>query len=168
MKPFPIRSTKYDGSLHYDYTAGLVRIEPNLLVVYTPPGISVDSYRGKQIARRHSLELYWSDRYYNIHVNWSSDWQTHSHYVNIATPATWHTGEANYIDLDLDVIWRATTNEVILDDEDEFLLHQQRFGYPAELIAQAWDSSHEVRSLIAQRAYPFDGSLYTWRPNGSA
>jgi protein associated with RNAse G/E len=168
MKPFPVHSTKYDGSLHYRYPTSVVREEQSLLVLYMPPGIPLESYRGQLVTTNHTLQFYWSDRFYNVHVNWDANWQPRSHYVNIATPATWHDGALRFVDLDLDIIWRATTGEVILDDEDEFALHQERFGYSDELIAQVWRSSEDVRAMIARRAYPFDGTLHAWRPDGTA
>jgi protein associated with RNAse G/E len=119
------------------------------------------------VTGRHSLGFYWSDRPYNLTVNWSLDWRPLSHYINVATPATWENGTLHFIDLDLDIIWRHD-GIVILDDEDEFELHRIRYGYPAELVAESWRSSHEVRDLIARRIYPFDGSLYEWRPDGIA
>jgi protein associated with RNAse G/E len=167
MKPFPVHSTKYDGSLHYRYSTTVVREEPGLLVLYLPPGTPVESYRGQMMAKQHSLQFYWSDRHYNLHVNWDADWQPRSHYINIASPATWHDETLRFVDLDLDIIWRAATGEVILDDEDEFALHQERFGYSADLIAQAWRSSEDVRDLIAQRLFPLDGTLHAWRPHGT-
>ena len=167
MKPFPVHSTKYDGSIHYRYSTQIVREEPGLLVLYGAIGTPLDGYRGQLIAPYHALEFYWADRFYNLNVNWYADWRPRSHYINIATPATWHDGTLRFIDLDLDVIWRAASDEVILDDEDEFALHQIRFGYPADLIEQAWRSSVEVRDLIARRVYPFDGSLHAWRPDGT-
>ena len=168
MKLFPVHSAKYDGSLHYRYPTTVVREEPGLLVLYLAPGTLLDSYRGQMVATQHTLQFYWSDRFYNLSVNWEQDWHPRSHYVNIATPASWHDGTLRFIDLDLDIIWRAATGEVILDDEDEFLLHQARFGYSADLIDRAWRSSTDVRDMIARRAYPFDGSLHTWRPHGAA
>ena len=167
MRPFPVHSTKYDGSLHYRYSMQLVRQEPNLLTLYCPPETPLESYRGQFTTQFHSLELYWSDRYYNVVLLWYPDWRPRMHYVNVATPATWSDGTLRFVDLDLDVIWRAETNEVILDDEDEFALHQVRFGYPSDLIALAQRSGEEVRAMIARRAYPFDGSLLSWRPHGS-
>jgi protein associated with RNAse G/E len=168
MKTIPFHSTKYDGSLHYRFPRGVVLAEPNLLMLYAPPGVEVDCYRGPGITKYHSLGLYWSDRFYNLEVIWSSDWRPRMHYVNLATPASWHDGTVRCVDLDLDVIWRADTGEVILDDEDEFALHQVRFGYPADLIRQVWHDSEDVRSMIDRRVYPFDGSLHAWRPNGAS
>lgn len=168
MKPVQLRSTKYDGSLHYRYGATLVREQPNLLMVYVSPGTPIESYRGATIATHHSLQLYWSDRQYNLHVSWYADWRPRLHYINVASPAAWPNDSIHFIDLDLDVIWRSETGEVILDDEDEFALHQVRFGYPPDLIERCQRSSAEVIELIARRVYPFDGSLYAWRPDAAA
>ncbi len=165
MQPIEVHSTKYDQSLHYRYPMRVVRADSNQIMTYVPPGVAVISYRGEMRTTRHTLALFWADRPYNLHVNWRADWTPQSHYVNVATPATWDDGIVRFVDLDLDVIWRQD-GTLILDDEDEFELHRERFGYTPELIAEAWRSRDEVCMLIDQRIYPFDGSLYTWRPNG--
>lgn len=167
MRPMQVHSTKYDGSLHYRYAMSVVRREPNLLVSYTAPGTAVESYRGSMVASRHSLSFYWTERPYNLTINWTIDWRPLSHYINVATPATWDDSTIHFIDLDLDVIWRHD-NTIILDDEDEFELHRVRFGYPNDLITESWRSRDEVQDLITRRIYPFDGSLYEWRPHGTA
>lgn len=167
MKTVAVHSTKYDGSLHYRYNTTLVSETPTLLMLYLGPNTPLESYRGSFLASNHSLQLYWPDRPYNLHINWYPDWQPLSHYVNIATPATWTADTLNFVDLDLDVIWRFKTGEVILDDEDEFALHQVHYGYSSQLIEQSLQSSIEVRELLAKRSYPFDGSLYGWRPNAT-
>ena len=167
MKTVSRHSTKYDGSLHYRYPLTVVQEDPDLVTLYCRPGIMCDSYRGQLTAQYHSLELYWADRFYNLTVMWHPDWRPRMHYVNIATPATWDDGTLRFIDLDLDVIWHADSGEVILDDEDEFELHQVRFGYPNDLIEQVRRSGDEVLEMIARAAHPFDVSLFAWRPDGS-
>ena len=167
MRTFPVHSTKYDGSLHYRYGTTVAREEPGLLMLYQSPGMPVDCYRGQLTTKYHSLGVFWPDRFYNLEVVWHPDWRSHEHYVNIATPAAWHDGTLRFIDLDLDVIWRADSGEILLDDEDEFELHQVRFGYPSDLIEQARRSADEVCRMMERRAYPFDGSLFAWRPDGS-
>jgi uncharacterized protein len=166
MRSIQVHSTKYDQSLHYHYQMFVVRVEPDLIMTYVPPGVAVQSYRGEMITQRHTLALFWANRPYNLHINWRADWMPQSHYVNVATPATWEADVIRFVDLDLDVIWR-TDGSLILDDEDEFLLHRERFRYSDQLVAEAWRSRDEVCRLIEQRVYPFDGSLYTWRPNGT-
>lgn len=168
MKTILVHSTKYDGSLHYRYAMQIVRREPGLLLLYAAAGTPIESYRGQFVAEYHTLEWYWSDRCYNLSVIWHGDWRPRMHYVNIATPASWDDGTLRFVDLDLDVVWLADNDNVFLDDEDEFALHQERFGYPADLIARCWRSSADVRDMIARREYPFDGSLHAWRPHGAA
>ncbi len=167
MKSLLVHSTKYDGSLHYRYPMQVIREEPGQLTLFGPAGTPVDGYRGMYRATHHALELYWPDRCYNLSVLWHADWRPRMHYVNIATPARWGDGTLRFVDLDLDVVWLAESGDVILDDQDEFALHQERFGYPADLVARCWQSSADVRDLVARRVYPFDGSLYAWRPNGA-
>lgn len=167
MGAIQVHSTKYDGSLHYRYRMRLIREEEKQLILYAAPGEHVESYRGQMLTTRHSLGIYWADSFYNLTVNWTSDWRPLSHYVNVATPAIWHDGTLRFVDLDLDIIWRYSPEELILDDEDEFEAHKTLFKYPEELIAQSWQSSEEVRRLITERQYPFDGSLYTWRPHAA-
>ena len=118
MKTVSRYSTKYDGSLHYRYPLTVVQEDVDLFILYGCPGTVCDSYRGQLTAKYHSLELYWSARFYNLTVMWHPDWRPRMHYVNIATPATWHDGTLRFIDLDLDVIWQANSGAVILDDED--------------------------------------------------
>lgn len=168
MRPFFAHSTKYDGSLHYRRPMQLVHQDAELLVLYCSPGNPSESYRGHQITRNHSLEYYWRSRPYNLIVMWHSDWRPRMHYVNIATPATWTDQQLHFIDLDLDLIWRAESDLVELDDQDEFELHRERFGYGADLVAQAWAAVREVQDLFASRTPPFDGSLHAWRPDGAA
>lgn len=167
MKPMQIHSTKYDGSLHYRYEVSVISSDHDLLMVYCRPGTQIQSYRGSLLAGRHSLGLYWLDRPYNLTINWTSTWNPHSHYINVATPARWDDGVLRFVDLDLDVIWK-TDGTVILDDEDEFEWHRERFGYPPDLVADSWRSRDEVVRLIERSVHPFDGSLYRWRPHGSA
>ena len=75
MKTISRHSTKYDGSLHYRYPLTVVREDPDLYTLYGQPGTVCDSYRGQLTARYHSLELYWSDRFYNLTVMWHLDWR---------------------------------------------------------------------------------------------
>ncbi|GAB4118604.1 MAG: DUF402 domain-containing protein [Roseiflexaceae bacterium] len=164
MRQIAVHSTKYDGSLHYRYPMLLVEATPELVTTYVAPGAPVKSYRGAMTTQRHTLALFWLDRPYNLHINWSADWRPLSHYVNVATPATWDEQVVRFIDLDLDVIWRQD-NSIILDDEDEFELHREVFGYPSSIIDESWRSRNEVCDLINRRVYPFDGSLYHWRPS---
>lgn len=87
--------------------------------------------------------------------------------MNVALPSTWRDGTLRFVDLDLDVIWLAD-GTVLIDDEDEFAEHRERFGYPPDLVERAWRAVGDVRGLIDRGEEPFDGKLYGWRPTFSS
>jgi hypothetical protein len=58
-------------------------------------------------------------------------------YVDVATvPTVTPEGVISAVDLDLDVIQRFD-GAVLVDDEDEFVLHRERYAYPPELVGHA-------------------------------
>ena len=63
--------------------------------------------------------------------------------------------------VDLDVIQRKNGFSYV-DDEDEFLVHQRKFGYPADVIAQAEADTRNVFAALRDRRGPFDGSGWRW------
>lgn len=158
-----VASTKYGGGHHYRFVLEVVHDDGDHLVGWGPAGTRLDSYRGAFPATSHMLWLYWRDRDWNLEVNFHADWRPRSHYVNVATPASWDGGTLTFVDLDLDVILRAD-GRLILDDEDEFEEHRATLGYPPELVTRARDAAALVMGLAAEGAWPFDGSLYAWRP----
>ncbi len=158
-----VASTKYDGSLHYEYRATVVADHGDRLQAWAPAGTPMRSYRGDRPAPRHVLRLHELGRYWNLEVAWSADWRPYKHYVNIALPSTWADRTLRFVDLDLDVSWWADGGVRLLD-EHEFADHRERFGYPQWLVDRAWAAVDEVRALISSRLAPFDGALYDWRP----
>lgn len=159
-----VHSTKYDGSLHYRYEIAPVAEMPGERRVYLAPGTPLESYRGGWPSRYPMLMLYWSDRPYNLHLSWFTDWRVRQYYVNIALPASWDEEVVRFVDLDLDIIWKPELGPPLVDDEDEFEAHRSRFGYPEALVRQAREAVVEVMGLMEARAWPFDGSLEGWRP----
>lgn len=82
-------------------------------------------------------------------------------YVDISTPTTVNEGEAFTLDLDLDVIKRSN-GAVEIDDEDEFVEHQQAMGYPAKVVDQARKAADGVKTMIENGTSPFDGVAQGW------
>jgi uncharacterized protein len=76
-------------------------------------------------------------------------------YCDITTPARWPSSDVvTMVDLDLDVI-RKRDGLVILDDEDEFAEHQVRYGYPADVVAEAEASARWLHAAVTERREPF-------------
>ncbi len=157
-------STKHGGGLHYRFPTQVVHRSDTLLAVFRGTGVEMESYRGRWIAGIHMLCLAWTDRWWNLCVHWDADWTPREHYVNIATPADWSGGSLRLCDLDLDVLLRERDGSVTLHDADEFEEHSARWSYPPELVETCLRTSVEVAAMMRRREWPFDGSLFAWRP----
>lgn len=84
-------------------------------------------------------------------------------YCDITTPAEWtHPGEVTTVDLDLDVCRTRADGSVFVDDEDEFALHQIRYGYPPDVIARAEATSGWLSAALREPAEPFRSRYRTW------
>jgi protein associated with RNAse G/E len=78
-------------------------------------------------------------------------------YVDISTPPVDSGDSVSAVDLDLDVV-RGRTGRVWVDDEDEFAVHQTRFGYPDEVVALAVRSCDEVLAAVVAASPPYDAA----------
>jgi hypothetical protein len=157
-----MHSTKYDGSLHYRYPVELVDQSADRLVTYFEPGSPVESYRGSWSGTKHILTIFWHQLPYVLHVRWDDARQPEFLYVDIATDTRWGDGTVRYIDLDLDLIRRAGSSTIELDDEDEFEDHQTKWNYPAELVQDCWSAVKTVRGLLETGKPPFAFSMFDW------
>jgi len=82
-------------------------------------------------------------------------------YVDVTTRPVRETHTVHAVDLDLDVIrLRDGTVEVL--DEDEFAEHQVRYGYPADVVALARDTTDDLVARIMANAEPFGAVSASW------
>lgn len=119
-------------------------------------------------ARRDGLRL----------VSWTEPWcawfptrsgsshppdQTWRLYVDIIDSAVvCRDGTITMVDLDLDVV-QYLDGRVELLDEDEFVEHQVRYGYPAEIVELAQSAGRSVLDAVQRGEPPFDGAAAaTW------
>lgn len=83
-------------------------------------------------------------------------------FVDIVTPPIW-VSENRYemIDLDLDV---GMTNDgkVVVEDEDEFQVHQVKYGYTEEMIRKAEEATRQVVAMLERGDEPFFEVAQTW------
>ena len=163
-EPFPVHSTKYDGSLHYRWTPVAVAVRPEWVAVYMPPGGVFESYRGTFPAEHHHLLFCWAGADHNLVVSWHPDWRPRYHYVNITSAPSWGGGTIRFVDLDVDVVWGHGAPEPVLCDVDEMEANRGRFGYPAELVERCLARADAIRARMHTRAGLLDGRLYDWRP----
>jgi hypothetical protein len=155
-RPVHVVSTKYDGSRHWEFDSFFVAERGPLLVTHNFAGQELTNPRGKWRTPFDTRNHFWSDRWYNVMRNdrpragGLEYW-----YCNVTTPARYDGETVRYIDLDLDVrVFADGTLEVL--DEDEFLEHSVRMGYPPDVIEEARRAVDELIALARGAQFPFD------------
>lgn len=155
-----ILSTKYDGSVHYDYAARLVAERDGLLLCVADAGVPVLGYRGDGVLRQGMTQLFFTDRYYNVfHNHTPLGRRGFLSYANIGTPARLEGDTVHWVDLDIDVI-QTEAEGLIVDDEDEFADHRERMRYPDDLVRTVLAARDELVALGRELAFPFNRADY--------
>ncbi|SKC67829.1 DUF402 domain-containing protein [Krasilnikoviella flava] len=83
-------------------------------------------------------------------------------YCDVATPAVWSAGEVTMVDLDLDVCRVREDMSVYVDDEDEFAVHQVRYGYPADVVEKAEAAAVWLTAALRDGVEPFGSHYRSW------
>jgi hypothetical protein len=154
-----IHARKFDGRVHRQWQATLLRQVESLLVV---EGVFEEEIRhallGTIAAGTLSAEYYWTDRWYSIFRFREPTGALRCYYCNINQPATFDGRTLTFIDLDIDVLVAPDFSYRILDEE-EFAANSFKYGYPESVRESARDALVELLALIERRAHPFDGKL---------
>lgn len=152
-------STKYDGSVHYEFDTYLIDHVDGRLRLWIPEGTPNDGYRGPAVFEADALAIFFpgdADRGFNAFLHAlpypggemviASDMLMDAHLDG---------DTLRWIDLDLDVeVYE--DGRVTLVDEDEFAEHQLRYRYPPEVIAAAEASAQTALQLARTGDAPFD------------
>jgi protein associated with RNAse G/E len=163
VKGDPVRVVyrKYDGSLHWNQPGRRLGEDEFGVWVGAPGGTPVA--RGElQVnpAEHDHVLLFPRDGW------WTGSFNAAPHrteiYCDITTVPTWPTPDlVTMVDLDLDVRRRRVGTVEILD-EDEFAAHQVRYGYPPEVIEQAWAAAQWLAGALRERVEPFGTGYHRW------
>lgn len=83
-------------------------------------------------------------------------------YVDVITPARWISADrVEMVDIELDVVLHQDGTVELLD-EDEFLDHSARYGYPDSLIHRARTTAAELMLKVEAREEPFGEEGMAW------
>lgn len=155
MKSIVVQAYKYDGVLHRSWPAELLRQEGSLIVLDARfPSEVVHDLLGTIAGGTYSLEYYWLDRWYNVFRFARPDGKLRNYYCNVNVPAKFDGELLSYVDLDLDILVDPDFSYRVLDVED-FERNIERYGYPAEVEANARRAVDELVSMIETRQFPF-------------
>jgi hypothetical protein len=97
------------------------------------------------------------------HLHYSgSGGDTYSHFVDIATTPVWVAPDRyEMVDLDLDVAIRHD-GSIVIEDEDEFQVHQVRYGYSSEMVDRALAETARVVEAMTAGEEPFFDVAAGW------
>lgn len=152
---------KYDGSLHWNQLAWRLGEDEHGIWAGAPAGTAV--MRGEvavQPAATAHVLLFPRDDW------WTGCFNAAPHrteiYCDITTVPSWpRPDEVTMVDLDLDVRRRRTGLVEILD-EDEFVEHRIRYGYPSEVVSAACATADRLAAAIRSHAEPFTSVYRDW------
>jgi hypothetical protein len=157
--PVRIEMQKWGGRAHWSYNALWLGVDEH--------GTWLGSPTGTHMARPGATYVNPTDQVCLVpstsiaagawFATYHSPGSTMKVYVDMAAPPIWHGSTVRAVDLDLDVV-RRLDDSVYIDDEDEFVEHQQLFGYPAEIVAMAETACAEVTRLVEMGETPFDAA----------
>jgi protein associated with RNAse G/E len=152
---------KYDGSLHWNQPG--LRLGEDEYGVWVGASAGTPVWRGEERvepAEHNHVLLFPRDAW------WTGSFNAAPHrteiYCDITTIPTWPTPDVvTMVDLDLDVRRRRVGTVEILD-EDEFAVHQVRYGYPAEVVEQAWAAAEWLAGALREGVEPFGTAYHRW------
>ncbi|HWC28844.1 MAG TPA: DUF402 domain-containing protein [Dehalococcoidia bacterium] len=163
LRQITVRATNYDGSLHWEHPAWLLRADDGIVVTQTSAGLAIKSSAresGEFVSPYNTNGHYWADRWFNV-IRLELPGKGHTgYYCNIASPLTFDGQTVHYVDLQLDVLVTVEPNGRLTHrvvDEDEFEAARKRYAYGVDLISRCRDAVDEVVRMIEAREFPFDG-----------
>lgn len=150
-------STKYDGSIHYEFDTHLIDHVDGCLRLWIPAGTPNRSYRGEGAFEVDCVMLVFpgdEHRGFNV-VHHAAPIRGILAASDILTAALLDGSTLRWIDLDLDVEVHEDGRPELVD-EDEFEEHQVRYRYPTEMIEGARRSATTAFDLARTASFPFD------------
>ncbi|SDJ38025.1 hypothetical protein SAMN05421874_101622 [Nonomuraea maritima] len=160
MKDVRVVYRKYGGALHWHHAGRLLGEDSHGVWVEVPSGTVARKGTDPPITRPTAATmLFPRDDWWTASFNHLPD-RTEV-YVDVTTIPEWRDYEVTMLDLDLDVI-RMRDGQLILDDEDEFALHQVLLDYPPDLIIRAQRTADWLMNAVGKRKGPFNGAHLAW------
>ncbi|WP_432931507.1 DUF402 domain-containing protein [Microbispora sp. CA-135349] len=151
---------KYGGSLHWHHPARLLGEDEHGTWAGCPSGtVTQRGHDPKTVLPCASVMLFPRNAWWTATFNAAPN--RCAIYCDITTVPVRRDGRITMADLDLDVL-RMRDGRLILDDEDEFAVHQVRYAYPEEIVRQAERSAAWLMEAVGARTGPFHGAHDHW------
>ena len=147
-----VRYLKWPDRPHWRYTLTRFATDDHGTWLGAPAGHTVRRADEPPVTFEHPWVQLVTDGGWSMPIwNAGSRYQV---YVDVVMPPRWDGGSLTAVDLDLDVVLLRDGSIEVLD-EDEFLDHQQRYGYPPQLVDRARTTTAAVVLDLKRGAEPF-------------
>lgn len=161
MPPVTVQFLKNPDILHWGFAASLLGEDEYGRWIALPKGSK--RWKGETAvgpAGEDAVFCAPHDGWWHLHYNGEAS--RYSHFVDIVTPPRWVSPHRyEMIDLDLDVALRHD-GTVEIQDEDEFQVHQLRYGYSREMVERAVEETAWVVDALEARREPFFEIASSW------
>jgi uncharacterized protein len=156
-----VQFLKYPDILHWGFEGWLLGEDEHGSWLWVPEGSK--RWKGHEAKRPPTVDAVMCaphDGWWHLHYN--GDATDLTHFVDITTVPVW-VSEDRYemVDLDLDVIAHPD-GRIEIDDEDEFEVHQVRYGYTEEMIGMALSETDRIVRALRARQEPFFDVAEAW------
>jgi protein associated with RNAse G/E len=155
-----VRYTKYDGSLHWHFVMEELGRDEHGWWLGGREGTVLQRGSEPTIEARHDFVLLAPPQGW-----WTACFNADPHevdvYVDLTSVPECTDDAVTMIDLDLDVV-RRRDGSVYLDDEDEFIEHQAKYGYPLDVVESVTKTAVELIEAVTAGTEPFGESGRQW------
>ncbi|MFC5403119.1 DUF402 domain-containing protein [Cohnella soli] len=157
-EPVKIQSLKYGNHRHYEWDTTLLERSDDYIFVLGHRGRKLKHYtKGQVFTVDHwTIEFFPFNDWFTVSAD-IVDGKIAQYYCNICEPSRMAGNVVSFIDLDIDLIYKNGTWEVV--DEDEFEIHAVKFAYPSELMVRVRHELMSLQNRIEQNLFPFDGAI---------
>ncbi|MGH8945982.1 MAG: DUF402 domain-containing protein [Acidimicrobiia bacterium] len=161
MRPVTVQFLKNPHILHWGFEAVWLGEDEHGRWIALPNGSR--RWKGQQEVRPAAEDAVFCaphDAWWHLHYNGALS--QFSHFVDIVTPPVWVSDNRyEMIDLDLDVT-RSHNGTIAVEDEDEFEIHQLKYGYSDQMIERARAETDWVVAALAAGSEPFFEVAAAW------
>lgn len=162
VRPVTVQFLKNPDVLHWGFEASFLGEDQYGKWIAVPAGTK--RWKGAQSFEPTRIDAVFCaphEGWWHLHYN---GWEARNYaiFIDINTPPRW-SGDDRYemIDLDLDVAM-TREGEIVVEDEDEFEVHQVSYGYRQDMIDGALEATEWVKDALANRQEPFFEVAESW------
>ncbi len=161
VQPVIVQFYKYPKTLHWGFEGAVLGEDEWGTWVAAPAGTRHWKGEGEvRFAEGRAVLMAPHEGWWHLHYN-GDERVNYRLFIDICTPPEVSDGRIEMVDLDLDV-GLTQAGEVVIEDEDEFAVHQVELGYSAEMILRAREATDHIADMLRRREEPFFDVAETW------